>query len=110
MSRAQIKATRPLLFSNTSSLGVGSTWYSDPVDVSAFKSFTGICDTASGNMTFALQQSAVGSLFNVSSGVAFIPGIAVCSWIAIGAYARLGVTSVTSLAGTMRLHVYGVPI
>lgn len=110
MSRAQIKSTRSLLFSNTTTIGVGSTWFSDAVDVSNYKSFVGICDTASMNMAVAMQQSAVNSPYNVSSGLAFVPGSAVYSWTAVGQYARLGITSVTSAVGIMRLHVYGVPI
>ena len=110
MSRAQIKSTRSLLFSNTSTVAVGSLWTSDAVDVSNYKSFVGICDAASANMSVALQQSAVNSPYNVSSGVAFTPGTAVYSWTAVGQYARLAITSVTSFSGSMRLHVYGVPI
>ena len=110
MSRARIQSVRDLLFSNVSTVAVGSSWASSVVDVSNYKSFVGICDAASANMAVALQQSAVGSAFNVSSGVAFTPGTAVYSWTAVGQYARLAITSVTSFSGSMRLHVYGVPI
>ena len=110
MSRAQIKSTRSLLFSNTTTIGVGSTWASGALDVSNYKSFVGICDAASMNMAIAMQQSAVNSPYNVSSGLAFTPGTAVYSWMAVGQYARLAITSVASAAGTMSIHVYGVPI
>lgn len=110
MSRARIQSVRDLLFSNTSTVAVGSSWASSVVDVSNYKSFVGICRAASGNMAVALDQGALSTAMDVSSGLAFTPGTAVYSWTAVGRFAQLRITSVTSFAGDMRLHVFGVPI
>lgn len=110
MSRARIKSTRSLLFSNTTTIGVGSAWTSNAVDVSDYKSFAGICQAASVNMTIAFEQSAVNSPFDVSSTLAIAPGATALSWTGLGQYAQLRITAVNSSAGIMRLHVYGIPI
>ncbi len=111
MSTANIRARRPLLFSNASSVAVGSGWKSDVMDVSNFKSFVAIVAANSANMTVGLDQGGLGTdPLEVSSTIAHTPGTKVYSWSAVGQYAQMRITSVTSFSGALSLHVYGLPI
>lgn len=111
MSTATIKGSaRPLLFSTTASLGVGSAYVSSAVDVSMYKSLVGICHVDSYGMTLGLKQSAVNSPWDVTSAYTIAPGTTVLNWTGVGQYAHLDISAVNSVGGALRVHVYGVPI
>ena len=105
---------RRLIASFVSTLGVGSTWTSSPVDISQYKTLVGLFHAASSNVVVGFDQSAVNSPWSVSSITAALGAnvTAPLSWVAFGQYGRARISTVNSaVAGDiMRFHVYGVPI
>lgn len=112
MSNAFIKGSpRQLIASFTSTLGVGSSYNSSAINISNYKSFVGICNAGSSDMTLRCQQSALSATMHVNSTIAFTPGATTFDWTAYGQYAKFGISAVNSTQGeVVNFHVYGVPI
>ena len=112
MSTANVKGSpRQVIASFTSTLGVGSSYTSDSIDVSQFKSFVGITSVDSSNVVMRFRQGVSSGTFVVSSTTAAVAGETLLDWTAYGQYAEVAISAVNSTQGeVLSMFVYGVPI
>lgn len=101
--------SRQLVASFTSTLGVGSSWVSSPVDMSQYNTVVGISWVGSSNVVVEYEQGGINGSWDVSSTIASPAGTTVLDWTNYGQFGQFSISTVNSTQGElMRFHVYGV--
>ena len=96
------------LYTFTSTIAVGSTYYSSVLNLLPYPYLVGICKTTSSDIVVAFDQGGTSGTWDTSSTVGVAATTKVLDWKAYAEFGRVGISTVNSSVGELiSLYVYG---